>query len=166
MTKLQPTKFLHHPNLLLGFCVLLLTVLCGVSVFRPMKFEEERGQREKVVKARLLTIRKAEERYRALKGVYTASWTTLTHARLLADSMQYVPYGNGERFHLEASFVMGKTGRQIPVMQCGATYDQYLKGLDPNSVANLTEKANMSGSFPGLVIGDISQPNENAGNWE
>ncbi len=61
---------------------------------------------------------------------------------------------------------MGKSGRQVPVMQCGATYDQYLKGLDGNAVANLTEKANMSGRFPGLMIGDITQPNENAGNWE
>lgn len=61
---------------------------------------------------------------------------------------------------------MGKSGRQVPVMQCGATYDQYLKGLDGNAVANLTEKANMGGRFPGLMIGDITQPNENAGNWE
>lgn len=166
MTKLSGAKLLKNQNIILGFCVLVLVVLCWLSVERPMRFEREQAEREKAVKARLLHIRTAEERYRARKGVYTGDWTTLIRAKLLADSLQYVPFSGKERFHLEASFVMGKSGRQVPVMQCGATYDQYLKGLDGNAVANLTEKANMGGRFPGLMIGDITQPNENAGNWE
>ena len=166
MTKLSGAKLLKNQNIILGFCVLVLVVLCWLSVERPMRFEREQAEREKAVKARLLHIRTAEERYRARKGVYTGDWATLIRAKLLADSLQYVPFSGKERFHLEASFVMGKSGRQIPVMQCGATYDQYLKGLDENAVANLTEKANMGGRFPGLMIGDITQPNENAGNWE
>ncbi|CCY02538.1 putative uncharacterized protein [Prevotella sp. CAG:924] len=166
MTKLSGAKLLKNQNIILGFCVLVLVVLCWLSVERPMRFEREQAEREKAVKARLLHIRTAEERYRARKGVYTGDWATLIRAKLLADSLQYVPFSGKERFHLEASFVMGKSGRQVPVMQCGATYDQYLKGLDENAVANLTEKANMGGRFPGLMIGDITQPNENAGNWE
>lgn len=166
MTKLSGAKLLKNQNIILGFCVLVLVVLCWLSVERPMRFEREQAEREKAVKARLLHIRTAEERYRARKGVYTGDWATLIRAKLLADSLQYVPFSGKERFHLEVSFVMGKSGRQVPVMQCGATYDQYLKGLDGNAVANLTEKANMSGRFPGLMIGDITQPNENAGNWE
>lgn len=166
MTKLSGAKLLKNQNIILGFCVLVLVVLCRLSVERPMRFEREQAEREKAVKARLLHIRTAEERYRARKGVYTGDWATLIRAKLLADSLQYVPFSGNERFHLEASFVMGKSGRQVPVMQCGATYDQYLKGLDGNAVANLTEKANMGGRFPGLMIGDITQPNENAGNWE
>lgn len=166
MTKLSGAKLLKNQNIILGFCVLVLVVLCWLSVERPMRFEHEQAEREKAVKARLLHIRTAEERYRARKGVYTGDWATLIRAKLLADSLQYVPFSGKERFHLEASFVMGKSGRQVPVMQCGATYDQYLKGLDENAVANLTEKANMGGRFPGLMIGDITQPNENAGNWE
>lgn len=166
MTKLSGAKLLKNQNIILGFCVLVLVVLCWLSVERPMRFEREQAEREKAVKAQLLHIRTAEERYRARKGVYTGDWATLIRAKLLADSLQYVPFSGKERFHLEASFVMGKSGRQVPVMQCGATYDQYLKGLDGNAVANLTEKANMSGRFPGLMIGDITQPNENAGNWE
>lgn len=166
MTKLSGAKLLKNQNIILGFCVLVLVVLCWLSVERPIRFQREQAEREKAVKARLLHIRTAEERYRARKGVYTGDWATLIRAKLLADSLQYVPFSGKERFHLEASFVMGKSGRQVPVMQCGATYDQYLKGLDENAVANLTEKANMGGRFPGLMIGDITQPNENAGNWE
>lgn len=47
-----------------------------------------------------------------------------------------------------------------------AAYDDYLKGLDKNSIDNLTQAANESGRFPGLKFGDTTQPNDNAGNWE
>lgn len=51
-------------------------------------------------------------------------------------------------------------------MECSAAYDDYLKGLDKNSIDNLTQAANESGRFPGLKFGDTTQPNDNAGNWE
>jgi hypothetical protein len=51
-------------------------------------------------------------------------------------------------------------------MECGARYEQFLDGLDANSVANLIEEASAAGRYPGLKIGDIVQPNNNAGNWE
>ena len=51
-------------------------------------------------------------------------------------------------------------------MECYAGYDDYLSGLDAGSIANLTEEANNAGRYPGLKIGDITTPNDNAGNWE
>lgn len=51
-------------------------------------------------------------------------------------------------------------------MECRAKYVDFLDGLDRNSVANVIEDANSSGGFPGLKIGDINTPNNNAGNWE
>ena len=44
--------------------------------------------------------------------------------------------------------------------------NQHLSGLDENSIANLIEEANNAGRYPGLKIGDITTPNDNAGNWE
>ena len=37
-------------------------------------------------------------------------------------------------------------------MECGAQYQQYLKGLNENSVANLIEEANNTGQYPGVKI--------------
>ena len=54
----------------------------------------------------------------------------------------------------------------MPLMECGAQYQQYLNGLDENSIANLVEAANEAGLYPGLKIGDLITPNNNAGNWE
>ena len=51
-------------------------------------------------------------------------------------------------------------------MECGTTYDVFLQGLDKHVVASLMEDANAAGRYPGLKIGDISEPNGNHGNWE
>jgi hypothetical protein len=51
-------------------------------------------------------------------------------------------------------------------MECSASFRDYLDGLDENSINNLIEKANNSGNFPGLKIGDLTTDNNNAGNWE
>ncbi|MGI6233128.1 MAG: hypothetical protein ACOYJF_09815 [Prevotella sp.] len=159
-------KPIKNHNFLLAICVLVLVVLCWLSVEQPLRFEREQQRREQVVKHRLLQIRSAEEHYKAKHGTYSGQFASLVKSGLIADSLQYVPFSDGERFQLTASFVIGKTGRQIPVMECGATFQQYLKGLDRNSVANLIERANASGHFPGLKFGDVAEANGNATNWE
>lgn len=147
-------------------CVIALTVLCLLSVSSPMRFEHQQQQREKAVKERLVKIRTAEEKYRIRHGVYTADFSTLVKSGLIADSLQYIPYSDGKRFTIDVTTTIAKSGRQIPLMECSAAYDDYLKGLDKNSVDNLTQAANESGRFPGLKFGDTTQPNDNAGNWE
>lgn len=153
-------------NYLLVLCVVVLVILCGVSIHAPMRFEKEQARREVAVKQRLMKIRTAEEHYRLRHGAYTGDFKTLIASGLLADSLQYVPYSDGRRFNLTATTIIGKSGRQTPLMECSADYDVYLKGLDKNSIANLVEAANEAGRYPGLKVGDISEPNGNRGNWE
>lgn len=153
-------------NYLLAACVLVLAVVCFLSVNAPMRFEQQQATRETAVKQRLVKIRAAEERYRLRKGVYTGDFRELTRCGLLADSLRFIPYSDGQIFSLQATSMIGKTGKHIPLMECGAGYEQYLKGLDQNSVANLIEAANSAGRYPGLRIGDIMTPNNNVGNWE
>lgn len=158
-------KLRFNTTTLLGGCVLLLALLCILSIGAPIHFSHERNMREKAVKVRLMTIRTAEERYRARNGVYAGSFKELAQAGLLPDSLSYIPYTDGLRFSLTATTLPGKSGRKIPVMECAATYSQYLSGLDKTSIADLTEQANANGQFPGLKIGDTENPNDNTGNW-
>lgn len=153
-------------NSILTVCVLVLAVLCFCSVYAPLRFDSQREKREKVVKARLITIRQAEETYRRRHGIYTGDFSTLVKAGLLADSLTFIPYADNERFELSASLETTRTGRQIPVMECGAQYPQYLNGLDENTIENLMEEAGQKGVYPGLRIGDITHHNNNAGSWE
>lgn len=153
-------------NICLLACVLVLVLLNVLTISSPMRFSRIQAERETAVKARLVAIRKAEEAYRRDKGVYTADFRTLTRGGYLPDSAQYIPFSDGVRFDLSANVQTGRSGRDIPLMECGAGYETYLKGLDESSVAELIEQANAEGRYPGLKIGDIITPNNNAGNWE
>lgn len=155
---------LNHTYILCG-CVLMLALLCILSIGSPIRFDNQRSKREKAVKVRLMSIRSAEEKYRTLHGVYATTFRDLVESGLLSDSAAYIPYSGGMCFTLTATTLPGKGGGKIPVMECGATYSQYLQGLDKTSIADITEEANVNGRFPGLKIGDINAPNDNAGNW-
>lgn len=153
-------------NAILSVVVVVLLVLCVMSVYAPIRFDRQRQQREAAVRQRLMVIRAAAERFRRDHAVYTGSLRALVDSGYMADSVQFVPYSGGKRFRLAASTVTTRSGRTVPVMECSATYDEYLRGLDANSVGNLVSAADASGRFPGLKIGDLETPNDNNGNWE
>ncbi|HBC28933.1 MAG TPA: hypothetical protein DC006_04575 [Prevotellaceae bacterium] len=64
-------------NLILGVCVLLLLFISWHSISDTVGFDDEVAQRESVVKARLIDIRKAEEEYKMQHGAYCADWKEL-----------------------------------------------------------------------------------------
>ena len=153
----------HH--YLLAVCAVAVAVACVWSVSRPLRFNREREERELAVKRSLLAIRHAEESYRAQSGEYAPDFATLIAAGLLADTLQYIPYSGGEPFDLGTSVRITPSGKTVPLMQCGAQYHQYLKGLDANSVSQLTDAADAAGRYPGLKVGDLTDDNGNVGNW-
>lgn len=112
-------------------------------------------ERERVVARNLKAIHAAEEAYRRQHGVYTGDFRVLEQSRLIADSLTRVPYSGGERFMLSADVQISNTGVSEPVMQCGALYRQYLKGLDADMIADKAERATAEGRYPGLKIGEM-----------
>ena len=113
----------------------------------------------------MMQIRQAEEKYKAKHGVYTGDFPTLVKGKYLPEDAQYIPYADGKKFTLAATVIVGKSGKQIPVMECGAEYESYLDGLDEVSIQQKIEEANYAGNYPGLKIGDLTTDNNNAGNW-
>lgn len=159
-------KWKWNNNAGLGLCVVVLVLLCVASIMRPLHFQQQQTRRETIVKQRLLTIRAAEERYRQRHGVYTGDFANLVGSGLLADSLQYIPFSDGRKFHLEASVLLSRGGHNVPLMECSATYDDYLHDLNRDAVGNLNEEAGEQGRFPGLKIGSLDEPNGNAPSWE
>lgn len=149
-------KLAAHHNLWLALCAVALAAVCVASILGPVRFGKERRLRERAVVVRLSAIRAAELNYLRNHGVYTADFGTLVGGGYLADSLQYVPFGGGRRFDLAATVQVSVSGRRLPLVECGATYDAYLDGLDANSVANLIEEANRSGRYAGIRMGDIN----------
>lgn len=98
--------------------------------------------------------------------VWTALADTIFGKDFVADSIQYIPYSNGKVFELEKSVVTNKSGTVQNVMECRATYDDYLIGLSSREITNLKDMAEKTERYPGLKIGDLYTANNNAGNWE
>jgi hypothetical protein len=81
------------------------------------------------------------------------------------DSLAYVPLVN-EQFQLQAISYMSISKVAIPLFEASVHNDIYLKGLDRQSIVNLTDEQENMNKYPGLKVGSITQPNNNAGNWE
>ena len=153
-------------NHILAALAAALAVACAMSIYSPIRFGRQQAVRESAVKARLVKIRHAEEQYRKATGAYTDDFGALVSRGYLADSLQYIPYSNNKKFNITVTTQVGKSGRQTPLMECGAEYADYLTGLDESGISGLTEEAVNAGRYPGLKIGDLTTPNDNAGNWE
>ncbi len=152
-------------NYILGACVIVMMTLCILSISQPIRFQKQKESREAEVKEKLMLIRSAEEKYKALHGVYTGDFATLVRGKYLKPEDTIIPYSDHKKFSLSATTIVGKSGKQIPLMECGAEYEDYLDGLDENSIDEITGQANYAGEYPGLKIGDITADNNNAGNW-
>ncbi len=83
-----------------------------------------------------------------------------------ADSLAFVPYGNGAKFEMETRSDTTKSGAPLNLFQAQASYDVYLKGINDQELRNLKDLQGKLGKYLGLRVGDIEQPNNNAGNWE
>ncbi len=153
-------------NHILSAICIVLAVLSMASVVRPLRFDRERLHREAKVKHCLCEIRKAETAYLRLYGNYTSSLERLVESGLLSDSLKTVPFSDGKGYDISVSVYTGKSGKAVPIMECGASFKTYLHGLDENRIKELTEQADSRGEYPGLKFGDITMANDNVGNWE
>ncbi|MBP5278211.1 MAG: hypothetical protein J6Z18_06980 [Prevotella sp.] len=163
---MKGNKAKHINNIILALTALLLALVCMSIVLAPIRFSKEREQREQAVKSSLTAIRQAQEKYCKNYGEYAHSFAKLIQEGLLPDTLQYVPYAGHERFKMATGMFQTKSGKQIPLMECSVDYKTFLKGLSKSEIRRITEEALRAGKFPGMKIGDLTTPNDNAGNWE
>ncbi|MFO8235199.1 MAG: hypothetical protein R6U04_07340 [Bacteroidales bacterium] len=83
-----------------------------------------------------------------------------------ADDLWRIPSTDNDSFEMAAKIVESG-GIDVPIFEAKVHNDVLLHGLDTQLVINLNEKmVEKQNKFPGLKVGDINQPNNNAGNWE
>ena len=83
-----------------------------------------------------------------------------------ADSLRYVPFGNGKQFEMASRQDTTKSGAPLNLFQAQTPYETYIGDLDKQQLLNLKDLQAKLGKYCGLRVGDIEQPNNNAGNWE
>lgn len=83
-----------------------------------------------------------------------------------ADSLRYVPFGNGAQFEMAIKNDTAKSGAPFCLLECKTPYEVYLNGLDQQEIANLKDMQTKLERYAGLKIGSLETANNNAGNWE
>lgn len=83
-----------------------------------------------------------------------------------ADSLKYVPFGNGAQFEMAVKNDTAKSGAPVFLYEVKTPYETYLNGLDAQEIINLKDIQTKLGKYCGLMIGSIDTPNNGAGNWE
>ncbi len=90
--------------------------------------------------------------------------TLLKRPGFSIDSLRWVPLV-GEEFEMKA-VIKKVSGVDVPLFEACTPFDVLLKGLERQLIVNLNEDRNITNRYPGLKVGSIDQPNNNAGNWE
>jgi hypothetical protein len=83
-----------------------------------------------------------------------------------ADDLWRVPYTDNDSFQLGATSV--ESGNvEVEVFEAKVHNDVLLHDQNQQLVINLNERMEKKlNKFPGVKVGDLKQPNNNAGNWE
>jgi len=90
------------------------------------------------------------------------------------DSLAFIP-ACGDSTRMEAT-IKTVSGVKVPLFEAKMPYaekdengrivEYLLRGMDHQLVVNLYYEKDDTGRYPGLMVGSISAPNNNAGNWE
>lgn len=91
---------------------------------------------------------------------------TLFHSRtdFNIDSLAFIPF-SGDSLQMEST-IKTVSGVKVPLFEATMPYQSLLKGLDRQLLINLKAERRDQGRYEGLMVGSVSAPNNNAGNWE
>ena len=91
---------------------------------------------------------------------------TIYPKTFVADSLAFVPFGNDNKFELLTSCDTTKSGSAQYLFEARTPFETYLSGVNDQELANLKYKTKKMDRYAGLKVGDVENPNNNAGNWE
>ena len=81
------------------------------------------------------------------------------------ESLRTIPYSGGDPVILKSDIKV-VSGVNVPLFEADIPYNSLLKGMHHQLLVNLNYERTDQGRYPGLQVGSIDNPNNNAGNWE
>lgn len=97
----------------------------------------------------------------AIEALYKGKYTVET-----IDQIAYIPYTDSVKYELQVNNEYSNKNGVVPLFQAAAHFSTYLGDLDEQELVNLIDKEEKLEHYPGLRVGNINEPNNNAGNWE
>ncbi len=83
------------------------------------------------------------------------------------DQIVVIPYSDNLRYEIEVNDnYKTSQGIHVPLFEARAPFGTYLADQDKQELVNLIDKEQKLDHYPGLKVGSIDAPNNNAGNWE
>ena len=76
-----------------------------------------------------------------------------------------IPFSDGDKVQMDA-VIKTVSGVEVPLFEAKMPYNSLLKGMDPQLIINLNAEMTDTDRYPGLMVGSVDNPNNNAGNWE
>ena len=80
------------------------------------------------------------------------------------DSLAFIPF-SGDSIIMEST-IKKVSGVNVPLFEASMPFKSLLKGLNNQLRVNLDAEREDQGRYKGLQVGSVTQPNNNAGNWE
>ncbi|MCF8346946.1 MAG: hypothetical protein K9G38_07010 [Bacteroidales bacterium] len=124
----------------------------------PEEWLEEFGlekAREKAIKEKVI-VRETTRRS-VMDSLFGSSYAV--------DSMKYVPFTNGVEFEIESNQIQTSSSLMVQVVEVKAYYEDLLKGLNRQLIANYTDQRVTITGFPGIKFGSLEEGTL-TGNWE
>ncbi|MEA1887272.1 MAG: hypothetical protein U9N72_08695 [Bacteroidota bacterium] len=97
---------------------------------------------------------------------YTSVLDSIFDPSFPVDSLRYVPFCGDTEFNMEADLVETGSRVNVEVFEASVLNDVFLKGLDEQLITNYNALREKITGFPGMRVGNVEEPNNNAGNWE
>ncbi|MDA3779421.1 MAG: hypothetical protein PF487_04240 [Bacteroidales bacterium] len=77
-----------------------------------------------------------------------------------------VPFTEKDSFQMGINIIETASKVKVKVFEAKVSNNILLHGMDKQLIINLNDRMSSSNNFPGLKVGDLKEPNNNAGNWE
>ncbi|MDA3878881.1 MAG: hypothetical protein PF436_00700 [Prolixibacteraceae bacterium] len=87
----------------------------------------------------------------------------------LIGDLKIIPNSGGQVFWIGQTIITTGSGIDVPVFEARAHNNQILLELEDEykqEITNLNERRRKNERYPGLKVGSILEPTNNAGNWE
>ncbi len=101
----------------------------------------------------------------SIKSEINVKDTLLKRPDFDINKLAEIPFSDGAKINMK-SIVKQVSGVDVPLFEATIPFNDLLKDMDHQLLVNLNSEKDKMNKFPGLKVGSIDAPNNNAGNWE
>ena len=81
------------------------------------------------------------------------------------NDLAIIPFSGGDKIIMKAD-TSTVSGVRVSLFEAAMPYNSLLKGMDRQLIINLNAEREDMDKYKGLMVGSVTIPNNNAGNWE